>query len=68
MSHYEEGLTPEEYEREVALVFGKQKRYTYCSLESLEGLVEIGIGKDAQEAKEVYLENIANLIEELKKG
>jgi len=68
--HYKEGLTQDEYEAQYnaaeALVFGENAtKKVYCSLESLEGVCEVGAGKDAQESRENYLQNICDLITEL---
>jgi hypothetical protein len=70
MSHYKEDLTQAEYEEKYnaaeALVFGENAtKKVYCSLESLDGVVELGCGKDEQESRENYVHKIEMLIHEL---
>jgi len=68
--HYKEDLTKEEYEEQYnaaeALVFGdKVKGKVYAVLPSLEGIAEVGVGKDEQHAREDFLEKLGMLIQEL---
>ena len=69
-NHYDIDLTSEEYNDEydarIALTFGEHiPRAVIASLPSLEGVVECGVGKDDQEAREDYLEKLEMLITEL---
>ena len=73
MSHYLSGKTVDEYSEEYKaaekLVFGKAATtVTYAVLDSLDGIVDIGKGCDAQEAKEDYLVKIDMLIAELEEA
>lgn len=70
VDHYEGNMSVEDYEKDyneaLELVFGEIEKGVWCSLDSLEGIVEVGFGKDEQEAREDYLEKIYMLRQELK--
>lgn len=71
--HYVDSLTVEEYESDLAeiekaeaMVFGeKLPKKVYAHLESLENIVEVGVGDNDEEAYQDYLNNLLGLIAEL---
>ena len=55
----------ERHDRATSLVFGNRPKRVYCSLESLEGVVEVGEGVNEEAAYNDYLAKLSGLILEL---